>query len=154
MNRHIQEINENLKDSGSIKFFIDYYSQLKNAFIVNVGSVCSDNGMFPSMTVRLDGENITRELFVSDKQNPKMPGYVIFISSEDGDNISMNDFNGSVITNILLATDPEGESQIERSTVALSIRNGERSFIVGFIGNSKEEMNPGLILGLPIPLMN
>lgn len=153
----IEKTTETLQESGSIMFFADYYSQLKNAFIVNVGDVPSKNGVVGVMNVKLESDGIMRALFIMDKDDPVMPGNVILLAAEgEKDGITPEDFNGAVITQVMLATNPIPGKAISEATVALNITNKKNeSFIVGIAGKQNQseesEMTPGVILGLPIP---
>jgi hypothetical protein len=153
----IEKTTETLKESGSIMFFADYYSQLKNAFIVNVGDVPSKNGVVGVMNVRLESDGIMRALFIMDKDDPVTPGNIVFLASEEErDEITPEDFNGATIKQVMLATNPIPGKAVGEATVALNITNKKgQSFIVGIAGkqvqSEESPMTPGVILGLPIP---
>lgn len=152
----IEKTTETLQESGAIQFFSDYYSQLKNAIILSVGDIPSDNGPFASMKVRLESESIERLLILVDKFDTKKPGDVIFLGSElDKDGLDPDDFVNAKIIQVMLATNPIPGKAIGDATLALNIERAiGGTFIVGMAGGESNEcFTPGVLLGLPIPVL-
>lgn len=155
-NNDIEKTTETLQESGAIQFFSDYYSQLKNATILSVGDIPSDNGPFASMKVRLESESIERLLILVDKFDTKKPGDVVFLGSElDKESLDPDDFVNAKIIQVMLATNPIPGRAIGDATLALNIERAiGGTFLIGMAGGGAGDyFTPGILLGLPIPVM-